>query len=150
MRIFIDTNVAIDFLVATREQHRAAARLFEQAATRGDSLAISAPQATDLYYMLRRIASDQEVRASLRELFAVCDVLPATSLACTAALDSNVPDYEDAVQIEIARMGLCDYLATRDENDYANSAIPALSPAALLEELKRHNEHSAHTSAGDR
>lgn len=150
MRIFIDTNVAIDFLVVTREQHKTAARLFEQAAARGDGLAISASQATDLYYILRRVATDQEVRASLRELFAVCDVLPATSLACTAALDSNVPDYEDAVQIENARMGLCDYLVTRDESDYVNSAIPALSPAALLEELKHPDEHSGHTPAGDR
>ena len=44
-------------------------------------------------------------------------------------------DYEDAIQsVCVARMQV-DYIVTRNEKDFANSSVPAISPVNLLMRL---------------
>jgi hypothetical protein len=50
----------------------------------------------------------------------------------TAALPMNISDFEDAVVAAIAKREKADFIITRNEADFANSPVPALSPARFL------------------
>jgi len=66
------------------------------------------------------------------------DVLEILSLADTTAQDIfnakhlNMPDYEDAVIASIAFRENASYIVTRNIADYANSPVPAITPADFI------------------
>ena len=54
------------------------------------------------------------------------------TLRLDGALDIDFSDHEDAVVHEAARAAGATVLVTRDRDDFANSALPALDPPELL------------------
>ena len=132
MKIFLDTNVLIDYLIEERPCHPAAFDFVQSAYRAGERLMFATSQATDVYYILKRIATEEAVRAGLVKLFQICELYPTSETACAAALDSPLSDYEDAVQVEVAREARCDYIVTRDLRDYGSSPVPFIDPAGFL------------------
>lgn len=132
MRLFLDTNVLIDYLIEERPCHRLVADFIATAREGGEQFVFATSQATDVYYILMRTDTNSAVRRGLRVLYQICDLYPTSPTACVAALDSPMPDYEDAVQAEVAREARCDYIITRDYTDYAVSPVPYIDPAGFL------------------
>jgi predicted nucleic acid-binding protein len=52
------------------------------------------------------------------------------------ALTLNIVDFEDAVIAATAKREKADYIVTRNETDFKNSPVPAVSPAVLLREFR--------------
>jgi len=48
------------------------------------------------------------------------------------AWDSNWIDFEDSLQHEVAQQIRADFIITRNESDYKNSAVRVMSPAEFL------------------
>lgn len=68
----------------------------------------------------------------MRGLFSLCRLFPTPASACVDALDSPIDDYEDAVQIETARVNGCDYIITRNLRDLEDSSVPYIDPIGFL------------------
>lgn len=51
------------------------------------------------------------------------------------ALQLNMTDFEDAIQIASAQAERLDAIITRDAQDYVNSPIQALTPAEFVAQL---------------
>lgn len=133
VKLFLDTNVMVDVLLDDREPFRQAAEeLFFRIGAGRIEACLSTSQATDLYYLLRKGAGDEAARKGIRMLFSLCELIPTPVSACMSALGSSMNDYEDAVQAETARAAGCDFIVTRNLNDYESSPVPAIDPASLL------------------
>lgn len=48
------------------------------------------------------------------------------------AIDSSLPDFEDAVQFYTATYSEVDYIITRDAKQFPQNNIPVLTPTAFL------------------
>jgi len=53
----------------------------------------------------------------------------------TAALNSGMTDFEDAVQAVAAKSAGIDMVVTRNKRDFRNSPIPAVLPKELLKKI---------------
>ena len=133
MRVFLDTDVLLDFLLDSRGSFHAPAvdliRLLAREVVQGG---FSTSQATDIYYSLRKTVGDERARDALRSLFVLCELYPTPPEACVQALDLPIGDYEDAVQIETARMNACEYIVTRNLRDFEDSSVPCIDPVGFL------------------
>lgn len=133
MRVFLDTNVILDYLLDSRGAfHAPAVELMRIVAMDEVEAGFSTSQATDLYYSLRKAAGNDVARTALRGLFTLCELYPTPPAACVDALDLPIAEYEDAVQIETARNSMCNYIITRNLRDFEDSSVPYIDPAGFL------------------
>jgi predicted nucleic acid-binding protein len=138
IKALIDTNVVLDAL-AGREPFRAEAeKIFILAAEEKFLGFVTANSITDIYYLVRKNASDATAREALRNLFQVFAVVDISGKDCENALESPIDDYEDALVVACAfKMG-ADHIITRDE--FFLQAQPPLSVITPSEFLKNFNE----------
>lgn len=133
MRVFLDTNVILDYLLDSRGTfHAPAVQLMRLVAADGVDAGFSTSQATDLYYSLKKAAGDNVARNALRGLFTLCELYPTPASACVDALELPIADYEDAVQIETTRANGCDFIITRNLSDFEDSSVPFIDPVGFL------------------
>lgn len=134
MKVLLDTNVIFDFLLDSRGSfHEPAVALMRLVATDQLEAGFAPSQATDLYNILRQVTDDKTALYALRSLFTMCELYPTPASACLDALDSPLPDYESAVQIETARANGCSYIVTSALPNFEDSSVPFFTPAQVLE-----------------
>lgn len=68
---------------------------------------------------------------AIKKLCAVFDVASVGKAEIISAANISFDDFEDALQIESAKLAEVDYIITRD-SDFQNSAIPCLSPRQFI------------------
>jgi predicted nucleic acid-binding protein len=135
MKIALDTNVVLDTL-ARREpffdRSQAVIRLVAEGMVTG---AVTANTITDIHYILRGHLDKEAVRAALRGLMELLDVVDVTGSECRAALDLPMEDYEDALLACCAKNWGADCIVTRNMKDFVNSPIRALTPEDFLKTM---------------
>ena len=136
MRILFDTNVILDLLLDRKPHAVAAGRLMS--AVERDELAglLCATSVTTLDYLIARAIGREQARQAIRNLLRVFDVAAVTRAVLEAALEIDLPDYEDAVIHEAARGSEADGIVTRNASDFKGSAIPIFSPEELVAALQ--------------
>ena len=133
MKILIDTNVILDVLTGREPHFKASADVLKLCGTRVTGL-IAASQTTDIFYMLRREGKDaKSAKTILRKLTDNVKVINVTSDDIKNALSSNISDYEDALLACGAKRHKAEYIVTRNEKDFRQSPVTAITPAKFLE-----------------
>jgi predicted nucleic acid-binding protein len=133
MKVLIDTNIIIDILEQREGFFRDSYRLIQLAAQEKLEAFMSAGAVTDVYYIISRSLHDadkaREKIIALTVLIGFCDT---TASDIHTALTLNITDFEDAVIASVAKREKADYIVTRNETDFTNSPVPAISPAQFL------------------
>jgi predicted nucleic acid-binding protein len=92
---------------------------------------------TDVYYIIHQSTHDaeksKEAIIGLTTLIDLCDTIASD---IKAALTLPVNDFEDVVIGAIAKREKADYIVTRNEADFKDSPVPAISPAMFFEQCK--------------
>ena len=136
MKVLIDTNVIIDILEHREPFFQDSYRLLQLGLQGQLDALMSAGAVTDVYYIINRSIHDagkaKEKILSLKALIIICDT---TALDINTALTLNMPDFEDAVIAAIAKREKADYIVTRNEADYTDSPVPAISPNRFLKQF---------------
>ncbi|MCS4436572.1 type II toxin-antitoxin system VapC family toxin [Aquiflexum gelatinilyticum] len=137
MKIFLDTNILVDFLTDRGAFTKHATEIFLLGT--GNVLLYSSTHAfATTYYILKKYSDEKELRAKLLELTELVDVLDVTKAQLKKALISDFNDFEDALQIFNAEStGGMDYIVTRNLRDFRKSPIPAIAPDEMVEMIKR-------------
>ncbi|NJO44023.1 MAG: PIN domain-containing protein [Cyanobacteria bacterium CRU_2_1] len=136
MRILIDTNVILDFLLQREPFFQEAERLF-QAVGNGQAIGyITATTLTDIFYIARRhTQSLKKARQAVSETLTAMDICPVDRGVLESAFKSNFADFEDAVQIFSAIAQGLDAIITRDAQGFINSPLSTLSVQELLTQI---------------
>jgi len=133
MKVLIDTNVIIDVLGKNEEFYNDSYKIILLGLEGEIETIMSASAVTDVYYILKKYIHDS---VSLREnIFLLSNYLKickATAEDITAAIILFIPDFEDAVVAAIAKREKADFIISRNESDFENSHIPAISPAQFI------------------
>jgi predicted nucleic acid-binding protein len=136
IKALIDTNIVLDALAA-REPFRAEAeRIFTLAAEEKFQAFVTANSVTDIYYLVRKNASDAAAREALRNLLQLFAVVDIRGEDCEIALESPIDDYEDALIAVCASNIDADCIITRDEGFLrVPSPVSVIAPVVFLKEF---------------
>ena len=136
MRVFLDTDIILDTLVA-----RDNPKFGENAATilsLGESgvleLRMSTLSIPTVAYILKNMTSSAK-KAVIRELLDIIQPLPSLPEHIELMLASPMRDIEDALQVQSAKEGRCDIIVTRNTADFKLSEIPAIAPDDFLRRI---------------
>jgi predicted nucleic acid-binding protein len=141
-KVFLDTDVILDFVLRREPFFRPAARLFQSGMERKIILMASAGALKDVLYFARkpagaeRAGNERRGRETIRILLQVVEVCPLDRLLWDEVLASPVKDTEDALQLACAGRNHADFLVTRNVRDYVGAVFPqVIQPEILLATL---------------
>lgn len=78
---------------------------------------------------------EADARPFLSDALRFLRIAPTGHEHAKKALEFRMPDFEDAFQAASAAAFGASYIVTRNEKDYRNSPVPALSPTKFIRTL---------------
>jgi predicted nucleic acid-binding protein len=135
MRVLLDTNVILDFLLDREPFSEAAAAVWQASEDGLIEAYVSAITPVNVYYITRRLHDVAKAHYVVAGLLTACQVCPRDATILQQALELPFRDYEDAVQHASASASGLDAIVTRDVAGYSAATLPVLSPADLLDQL---------------
>jgi len=138
MTVFLDTNILLDLLDASREDHAAATEILRQAyegRIQGWITSVSIVNAT---YVMRKVMAPDAIGAYMLKILNTIEMSPLGPSEMKAAMASGWRDLEDAVQFQSAlAVGSVEAIVTNDPDFKQQKLIPVLSPKQFLKKLNR-------------
>ena len=136
MKVFLDTNVLLDTLIATRPGYASSLLLMAAAEDGRIQPVITAVSVVNADYILQRMSIPRvERRAFTQMLLKLCEIAPTEAIQLHNAFDLDWPDLEDAVQYSAAlAAGPRPCLITNDKKGFKGSRIPVFTPDEFVSE----------------
>jgi predicted nucleic acid-binding protein len=135
MRVLVDTNIILDFLLEREPFLHDAEALFQGIASGQIIGYATATTLTDIFYISRRhTQSIERARQATAITLAIMEICPVDRSVLELALASTTLDFEDAVQIACAMIQSLDAIVTRDTG-LPTDSIPVLSIIQTLQQL---------------
>lgn len=126
-RVYVDTDVILDLLLAREPFFAAATRFFLLLQERRVEGFTAPVVFSNLFYILRQGMPAPEAITALRKLRLLVGILPVDEGTVDAALASSFVDFEDGLQYYAATASGLDAVVTRNKKDFKASEIPVLS-----------------------
>ena len=132
-KLFVDSDVVIDFFTDREPHVNPASELFEQNEQGILKIYISAVSINNIYYIVRRFLGHNKTIEVVELLTEMTEIIGTTKSEIVQALRNEFSDYEDSVQYSSALtvQGL-DAIITRNIKDYKNSKIAVMTPLNFL------------------
>lgn len=135
MRVLIDTDVTLDFLLMRQPFAQEARAIFKACAQDRLTGYISAITPVNLFYLARKVIGQSNARAVTGDLLTIVAVCPLDGAILMTAHGLPMFDFEDAVQAASAQAIGLDAIVTRNTSDYTGAPISVLTPTELLAHL---------------
>jgi predicted nucleic acid-binding protein len=133
MRVFVDTDVILDLLLARQPFFSAATDLFVRIQAGEIEGCVSPLIFSNLFYILRKELSAPMAVSALRKLKLLVRVLTVDERTIDLALASPFTDFEDAIQYYTALEHDLDAIVTRNKEDYRTAKLPILTAKECVE-----------------
>ena len=139
-RLFVDSDVVIDFFTDREPNANPASELFELNEQGIVRLFLSAMSINNIYYITRKFLGHKKTLEVIEMLTEMTEIVGTTKKEIIQALKNDFTDYEDSVQYSSA-LTIKDLHAiiTRNIKDYRNSSIAVMTPLNFLK-MKEKNE----------
>ena len=135
-RLFLDTNIIIDYLLFRGDEAMAIEHIFESSMDESVILYIAAHSLTNIYYILRKEYSSGERKQLILNLCALCRVAEINSECIEDSISNNYAvDLEDSLQIRCAVETKCDYFLTRDFELFEKSPVKTILPHEIVKKI---------------
>ncbi len=133
MKVFIDTNIILDFFLAREPFDKEATTIFTLAAEKKIKIHIAAISYPQIGYFLEKF-NKQHVRNRLLDLFEITEAVAVDKHTISKAVASPITDFEDALQYTCATT-ITDLYAfiTRDNKHFKQTELLLLTPAEFLQ-----------------
>ncbi len=132
-KIFIDSDVVIDFFTDREPFVNPASELFELNERGQVQLYLSAVSINNIYYIVRKFLGHKKTLEVVETLTEITEIVGTTKKEIIQALRNKFTDYEDSVQYSSAlTIKNLDLIVTRNTKDYKHSAIAVMTPLNFL------------------
>ena len=139
MRICFDTNIILD-IFARADQFPESIFAYDIASIKRFECFISASTVSDVAYLLHRLGKTKaQTKKTMKTLFEMFSIFDTNEHDCYRALESDIPDYEDALLSASSQRHSVDLIVTRDKRDFKNSEVPVLDPRKFVEQFRPPN-----------
>lgn len=135
-KIFIDTDVVIDFFTDKEPHAIPASQLFELNEQGEVIIYLSALSINNIYYVTRKFLGHHKTLEVVETLTEMTEIIGTTKSEVIQALKNDFSDFEDSVQYASAMTidGL-DAIITRNTKDYRDSEIAVFTPVNFLKAI---------------
>ncbi|MEJ8597578.1 PIN domain-containing protein [Riemerella anatipestifer] len=139
-KLFVDSDVVIDFFTDREPYVNPASELFELNEQGKVKLFLSAVSINNIYYIARKFLGHKKTLEVIELLTEMTEIVGTTKKEIIQALSNDFTDYEDSIQYSSAlTIKDLDAIITRNVKDYKNSSIAVMTPLNFLK-MKEKNE----------
>ncbi len=131
-RVFLDTNVVLDFLLKREEFADDAAIIFNLSERKKLQIEISSLSMNNIDYILSKLESRKKARQIIVNLLTLVEISSVTQSTIKKAAMSDFIDFEDAVQNFSAEEADIRYIITRNLKHFTQSSLAVQSPKEFL------------------
>ena len=132
MKIFVDANVIIDYLVDRMPFADDAEAVIDACVQDGNEGAFTGLTACNAVYVIGKSIGQHSAELLVKEVSAFMELLPIRPKDISVNLGADHPDFEDALQIAAALAWGADVIVTHDKDGFADSPVKVLAPAEFL------------------
>lgn len=136
MRVLLDTNIILDFVLARQPFFIEADELFIKLENSDFEAYVSPVTPINVFYTTRKERDKATAFIANTEFLKLVQIFKSNNSIHQNALSINFNDYEDAVQHECAVAENLDAIVTRNAKDFKNSSVKVYSPADFLRFLQ--------------
>ncbi len=132
-KLFIDSDVVIDFFTDREPHANPASELFELNEKGKVVLFLSAVSINNIYYIVRKFLGHKKTLEVVETLTEMTEIIGTTKGEIIQALKNEFKDFEDSIQYSSAlTIKDLDAIITRNVKDYRNSKIAVMTPLNFL------------------
>lgn len=135
MKLFLDTNVIIDYFDSQREHYLPASILFDLALKGKLELIVCAQSFITAFYILGKNYSKEQLYTSMRSLYKLCEVSSVDATIIERALMLESVDFEGTVQYLSSATANADIIITRDKHGFQDFQIQHITPEQFLDDF---------------
>ncbi len=136
-KILLDTNVIIDIALEREPFVKKSVELLRLINKQNIKAFVTATTVTDIYYITQKKTGHDKTIEFLKNLFEYIKIAGVDTVSILNALNSDMKDFEDAVQTETAKQFDIHAIVTRNKKDFENSNLKVFSPDEYINELKK-------------
>lgn len=136
MRVLIDTNILLDIMLERQPFVEPATRLLETARETNVVMYVTATTITDLYYVIRKAKGRDIAWKFVEDLMQLMEVAGVDKAVIKQALQSDLTDFEDAIQESAAKSQAIQVIVTRNEADFHDSELGIHNPESFVTSLQ--------------
>lgn len=135
MKVFLDTNIILDFFDSDRGHYLPTAIIFDLAIQKKIELVVCAQSFITAFYILRKSYDKYELCEKLHSIYKLCIISPVDSVIIEKALIEVGVDFEDTVQyFSSCTISDVDIILTRDRKGFNEFPIKHVSAETFLDE----------------
>ena len=132
-KLFVDSDVVIDFLTNREAYANPASELFELNELGKVEIFLSAVSINNIYYIVRKFLGHKKTLEVIETLTEMTEIIGTTKTEIVQALKNNFPDFEDSIQYSSAlTIKDLDAIITRNLKDFRNSSIAVMTPLNFI------------------
>ena len=133
--LFVDSDVILDVLEKRERFYEYSAQILSLGDEKKVKLVTTFLAFANIYYLLRKHLGIEKAKESLRKLRIIVDVISVNAKEVDLALNSELSDFEDALQYFTALDGKIEFIITRNVRDYKNPKLIVQTPQQYIEGL---------------
>lgn len=134
-RVFIDTNVMLDFLGERKPFYESIAKIATLAEKEKLTMVASPISFATVNYFLTKFENSKIAKEKLRKFKIISEICSLDEQTIEKGLNSSFTDFEDALQYFNATESECDLILTRNGKDFKKSLLPFLTPDEFIKSL---------------
>ena len=135
-KIFLDTNIILDFLGEREGFYEASAKIMTLADKKQIQVYTSPSSISNVFYVLTRYENSKIALEKIRKFKLLCSMSVMDDEVVEKAINSDFKDFEDAMQYFSALASNCNIIITRNEKDFKNAMIPVMNAESYLLSLR--------------
>lgn len=128
----IDNNVILDYFLEREDYFDVAKKIIQLSEQREIQGVLNSNSVTDIYYFLKKYHGHEIAIEMIKDFSTFLEIVKVDKGDIIQAINLNFNDLEDALVSYCAGREKADYIITRNEKDFKNSNIMAISPEAFL------------------
>ncbi|WP_026658774.1 type II toxin-antitoxin system VapC family toxin [Butyrivibrio sp. AC2005] len=136
MKLLIDANILLDVLQKRAPHYKYSSLIWKLCETGKVTGYVSVLTFMNLIYIMRKELSPEKIDNIYKALSLIFTFEDLTEEDVKNALEMQLKDFEDAVQIQTAKRITADFIITRNVKDFIKSPIPAYTPEELLNRVE--------------
>ena len=133
MRVFLDTNVVIDFYARREDFFLPASVIIDLAHKKRIDIVVSSLTFVNAFFILRKTYHKEDLYLKLSKLAAICTITKIDEEIINLCLQKEVADFEDAVQYESAKTSDIDVIITRNPKHFKDFDVNVQTPSEFLD-----------------
>jgi predicted nucleic acid-binding protein len=135
MRVLLDNDVVLDFLLIRHPFYAAADEIFVRLQNKEFEAFISTITPINAFYTTRKEKGKDVAFKAVEGLVKIVEICRTDKSVLQNAFALGFTDFEDAVQCASAMAENLDAIVTRNTKDYKNSTVKIYSPNEFLQVL---------------